>query len=126
VAKCPTAWIPTFVNGLGRGCLPADHELAFLRTRGLLKQEADLVVVVGAPLDFRLGFGRFGTARVAHLVDSASQQAGHVEVTTAAGDLAAILTALADRGGDRADHEPWIVRLREAETAAAERDHALC
>jgi acetolactate synthase I/II/III large subunit len=30
--------VPTFVNGLGRGCLPADHELAFSRTRGLLKQ----------------------------------------------------------------------------------------
>ncbi len=58
------------------------------------------------------------------MVDAASQQAGHVEVTTAAGDLAAILTALADRGGDRADHEPWIARLRDAETAAAERDRA--
>ena len=51
-----------FFNGLGRGTLPADHELAFLRTRGLLKQRADLVVVLGTPLDFRLGFGRFGEA----------------------------------------------------------------
>ena len=50
---------------------PADHELAFLRTRGLLKQRADLVVVLGTPLDFRLGFGRFGNARVAHVVDAA-------------------------------------------------------
>ena len=62
--------IPTFVNGLGRGCLPADHELAFARTRGLLK-EADVVVVVGTPLDFRLSFGRFGDAKVVHVVDSA-------------------------------------------------------
>ena len=30
--------VPTFVNGLGRGCLPADHELAFARTRGRLKR----------------------------------------------------------------------------------------
>ena len=35
--------VPCFFNGLGRGMLPADHELAFLRTRGLLKQRADLV-----------------------------------------------------------------------------------
>ena len=48
-----------FANGLGRGCLPADHELAFSRTRSALK-EADVVVVVGTPLDFRLSFGRFG------------------------------------------------------------------
>jgi acetolactate synthase-1/2/3 large subunit len=118
--------VPCYFNGLGRGCLPVDHELAFLRTRGLLKQEADLVVVVGAPLDFRLGFGRFGDAKVAHVVDAASQHAAHVEVTTAAGDLAASLREFADRPGDRADHEPWIARLREAETAAAERDAELC
>ena len=47
-------------TGSVAGTLPADHELAFLRTRGLLKQRADVVVVLGTPLDFRLGFGRFG------------------------------------------------------------------
>ena len=26
--------IPVFLNGMGRGCLPADHELAFSRARG--------------------------------------------------------------------------------------------
>ena len=62
--------VPCFFNGLGRGMLPARHELSFLRTRGLLKQRADLVVVLGTPLDFRLGFGRFGAAQVAHVVDS--------------------------------------------------------
>ncbi|MEX2628144.1 MAG: thiamine pyrophosphate-binding protein, partial [Ilumatobacteraceae bacterium] len=46
--------VPCFSNGMGRGLLPADHELAFLRTRGVLKQRADLVVVLGTPLDFRL------------------------------------------------------------------------
>ncbi|HEY8092167.1 MAG TPA: acetolactate synthase [Acidimicrobiales bacterium] len=121
--------VPCFFNGLGRGCLPADHELAFLRTRALLKQEADLVVVIGTPLDFRLGFGRFGAAQVAHLVDSAGQQAGHVEVPTVAGDLNVVLRALADARGDgvdhRADREPWIAQLRDAERAAADADAAL-
>ena len=55
--------MPCFFNGLGRGTLPADHQLAFLRTRSALKQRADVVVVIGTPLDFRLGFGRFGEAR---------------------------------------------------------------
>ena len=73
--------------------LPADHELAFLRTRGLLKKEADLVVVIGTPLDFRLGFGRFGSAAVEHVVDSPGQQAGHVDVPTVAGDLSTVLGA---------------------------------
>ncbi len=110
--------VPVFANGLGRGLLPADHELSFLRTRGLLKQRADLVVVVGTPLDFRLGFGRFGEAEVAHVVDAAGQVAGHVDVLTVAGDVAATLRGLADHTGDRADHEPWIAELRAAEDAA--------
>jgi acetolactate synthase-1/2/3 large subunit len=114
--------VPCFFNGLGRGCLPADHELAFLRTRGLLKKEADLVVVIGTPLDFRLGFGRFGSARVAHVVDSPGQQAGHVDVPTVAGDLSTVLGGLAERGRDHRDHEDWIIRLRDAEAAATEAD----
>ena len=88
--------VPVFTNGLGRGTLPADHELAFLRTRGLLKSRADVVVVLGTPLDFRLGFGRFGGATVAHVVDAESQRAAHVDVLTVVGDIAATLRGLAD------------------------------
>ena len=117
--------VPCFFNGLGRGTLPADHELAFLRTRGLLKSRADLVVVLGTPLDFRLGFGRFGSARVAHVVDAASQQAGHVEVPTVAGDHRLTLAGLAGHSGPRTDHEPWIAELRAAESAVAADEVAL-
>ena len=117
--------VPCFFNGLGRGTLPADHELAFLRTRGLLKQRADLVVVLGTPLDFRLGFGRFGVARVAHVVDAASQVAHHVEVTTVVGDTTQILQALADHRGARVDHEGWITELRAAESAGRAADQLL-
>lgn len=110
--------VPCFFNGLGRGVLPADHPHAFLRTRGLLKQRADLVVVIGTPLDFRVGFGRFGDARVAHVVDAASQSADHVDVVTVVGDLAAVLRGVADHTGDRVDHRDWLDELRAAEDAA--------
>jgi acetolactate synthase-1/2/3 large subunit len=49
--------IPVFLNGLGRGCLPADDPLAFSRTRGQALSECDLALVIGVPMDFRLGFG---------------------------------------------------------------------
>ena len=117
--------VPCFFNGLGRGMLPADHELAFLRTRGLLKQRSDLVVVLGTPLDFRLGFGRFGNARVAHVVDAQSQAAQHVEVSTITGDLMHVLRMLADYGGERVDHEAWIAELTDAESAGRAADAAL-
>ena len=110
--------VPVYSNGLGRGLLAADHELAFLRTRGLLKQQADLVVVIGTPLDFRLGFGRFGNAEVAHVVDAESQIAGHVDVLSVSGDIATTLRGLAEHAGARTDHRPWIDQLRAAENAA--------
>jgi acetolactate synthase-1/2/3 large subunit len=117
--------VPCFFNGLGRGTLPARHELSFLRTRGLLKQRADVVVVFGTPLDFRLGFGRFGSAKVAHVVDSDAQRAPHVQVPTAAGDIGQVLRAFADHSGSRQDHEDWIVELRDAELRGAAADGLL-
>ncbi len=117
--------VPCFSNGMGRGLLPADHELAFLRTRGLLKQRADLVVVLGTPLDFRLGFGSFGSAAVAHVVDAESQRAPHVEVPTVVGDHRLTLRGLAGHAGDGRDHDPWIAELRDAERAATEAEGPL-
>jgi len=111
--------VPCFANGMGRGCLPADHRLAFSRTRGLLKSEADVVVVAGTPLDFRLGFGRFGDAKVVHLVDSEAGRAEHAAVAVSvAGDLDATLRGIASWTGPRQDHSSWIARLRQGEDAA--------
>lgn len=124
-AAAETLGVPCFFNGMGRGMLAADHELAFLRTRGLLKRRADVVVVVGTPLDFRLGFGSFGDATVAHVVDSDAQRAGHVDALTVAGDIRLTLAALADRTGDRTDHTSWIAELRDAEAAAVDAEGPL-
>jgi acetolactate synthase-1/2/3 large subunit len=57
VALAEELRIPVFVNGLARGCIPADHELAFSRARRTGLSGADVALVIGAPLDFRLGFG---------------------------------------------------------------------
>ena len=116
--------VPTFVNGMGRGCLPADHELAFARTRRFLKQ-ADVVVVVGTPLDFRLSFGSFGSAQVVHVVDAVDQKAAHVQAAASpVGDFNAILDGFASFSGARADHEAWITQLRGEEDAARAAEQA--
>ena len=52
-----TLRIPVFLNGLARGCLPADHELFFSRARSQALKRADVALVIGVPMDFRLGFG---------------------------------------------------------------------
>jgi thiamine pyrophosphate-dependent acetolactate synthase large subunit-like protein len=50
--------LPVFMNGAGRGALPPGHPRAFAHARGWALANADLVLVLGAPLDFRLGYGR--------------------------------------------------------------------
>jgi acetolactate synthase-1/2/3 large subunit len=111
--------VPVYANGQGRGCIPADHELAFARSRKAAVTGADVVAVIGTPLDFRLGFGDFGGAAVVHIVDAPTQRATHVTPAAApAGDLRLILTALAEHTGQRKDHESWIASLRDQENAA--------
>ncbi|MFE9182976.1 acetolactate synthase [Micromonospora haikouensis] len=115
--------VPVFTNGMGRGALPPSHPLAFAKARRVALSGADVVVVVGTPLDFRLAFGDFGDARVVHVVDAPSQRATHVTpAASPAGDLRLILTAFAEHPGDRVDHDDWVARLREAEDAAKARD----
>jgi thiamine pyrophosphate-dependent acetolactate synthase large subunit-like protein len=106
--------VPAFMNGMGRGVLPADHELAFSAARGAAFSRADLVVVIGTPLDFRLGFGNFGEAKVVHVVDDDSVVASHVTLTAkAAGPLKAILQAIAEPPAT--EREGWIAELRAVE-----------
>src|SRR4051812_3899298 len=122
-AAAESLQIPVFTNGMGRGALPPDHPLAFAKARRPALNEADVVAVIGTPLDFRLGFGEFGAAQVAHIVDAPSQRASHVETAVSpAGDLRRILSALADHTGNRADHSGWVEGLRTAEDAGKARD----
>jgi acetolactate synthase-1/2/3 large subunit len=118
------ARVPTFVNGMGRGTLPADHELAFSRARSLALKQADLVLVAGTPLDFRLGFGRFGDAQVVQLCDAESQIAAHADLAAStAGDLEATFGALAESSAPTSTRDDWVALLRDDEQAkrAAER-----
>ncbi|GAB7050457.1 acetolactate synthase [Catenuloplanes indicus] len=111
--------VPVFTNGMGRGALPPGHRLAFSKARRAALKGADVVAVIGTPLDFRLGFGDFGAATVVHVVDAPSQRATHVTpAASPAGDLRAILTAFADHAGARTPHDDWVRGLRETEDAA--------
>src|SRR4029079_13745563 len=104
---------------MGRGCLPPEHPLAFAKARRAALRGADVVAVIGTPLDFRLSFGDFGDAQLIHIVDAPTQRAGHVTPgVSPAGDLRAILSALADFTGQRADHADWVEQLRQIESAA--------
>jgi acetolactate synthase-1/2/3 large subunit len=111
--------LPVYLNGSGRGSLPPDHELFFQHSRGAALDEADVVCVIGTPLDFRLRFGRFGKGKLIH-VHADPRELGRNRVPDAGllGDCAAVLGALAD-GVERPadDRAPWLERLGGAEAA---------
>jgi acetolactate synthase-1/2/3 large subunit len=113
--------IPVFLNGLGRGCLAADHELFFSRARGAGLRGADLALVIGVPLDFRLAFGEaFGAATEIIVIDVAEPVRAHPRAVAAElyGGLAATLEGLGDAAcGEVAARAAWLQALCEAERA---------
>jgi len=120
--------IPVFLNGLGRGCLPADHELAFSRARGTGLKGADVALVVGVPMDFRLGFGgSFGEETKLIRLDVAPNEltANRAPELDLVGNVAATLAALREATAAGPRHsDAWVEQLRgvEEEKRAAERE----
>src|SRR4029450_7829391 len=103
-------------HGTARGPPPPGHPLAFAKARRPALNEADVVAVIGTPLDFRLGFGEFPAARVVHGAAAPGRRPAPVEPAPApAGALRQILTGLAGYAGARADHAEWVEGLRAAE-----------
>jgi acetolactate synthase-1/2/3 large subunit len=118
--------IPVFLNGLARGCVPADHELFFSRARSNGLKGADLALVIGVPMDFRLGFGQsFGEETELVVVDRAEPARDHPRPVAAElyGSIGGILDALRASSGGGADTRAWAAELRAVETEkrAAER-----
>src|SRR4051794_13622025 len=111
--------IPVFLNGLGRGCLPADHELAFSRARSTALQGADVALVVGVPMDFRLGFGgSFGGETKIIRLDGAANALPRNRLPDVGlvGDVRATLAALCEAAGAAEPRtRPWLEQLRNVE-----------
>ena len=127
--------VPVVTNGMGRGVVPGGHPLLVTKARGKALGTADLVVVVGTPLDFRLGYGVFGgkdgapTAQVVHLADSPGQVSGHADLAaSASGDLTAVIDgvqAALEKAPSKPDWSAWVSDLQAAVAAGVERDAEL-
>ena len=121
-----TRRIPVFLNGLARGCIPADHELFFSRARSTALKGADVALVVGVPMDFRLGFGQsFGEDTEIVVIDVAEPEREHPRPVADElyGDLSAILSGLA--GGRGASGDAWVETIRAAEREKREAEREL-
>jgi acetolactate synthase I/II/III large subunit len=120
--------VPVFLNGLARGCLPADHERFFSRARSQALKQADVALVIGVPMDFRLGFGdSFGADTQIVVIGSAppDKVSARTPAVELYGGVAATLDALRESAGDvPAARAEWLSGLRasENEKRAAEQE----
>jgi thiamine pyrophosphate-dependent acetolactate synthase large subunit-like protein len=118
IRLCEELSVPVFLNGLARGCVPADHPMFFSRARGAGLKGADLALVVGVPMDFRLGFGgSFGDETQVVVLGSTPPDRPHPREVAAElyGGVAATLDALREGAAGGAERSGWVTELREAE-----------
>jgi acetolactate synthase-1/2/3 large subunit len=123
-----SAHLPLCVNGMARGMLPAGHSQFFPRARGMALGEADLILAVGVPLDFRLNFGQppvFAEDARLITIDVDGHRKHRGAEVAIYGDLKAALSALADAAAASHERTDWLGKLRQAEAASSRRDEAM-
>ena len=118
--------IPAYMNGAGRGTLPPGHPLHFQLTRRDAFAEADVIVVVGTPFDFRLRYGKSLKANTVVQIDMSYATVGRnrdIDLGMV-GDVGAILAAvtreLDGRDAGAKGRTQWVNALRAKESAAVE------
>ena len=121
------AHLPLCVNGMARGMLPSGHPQFFPRARSIALGQADLIIVIGAPLDFRLNFGQppvFAEDARLITIDVDGHRKHRAAEVAIHGDLRAALAALAGATQTK-ERTTWLEKLREAEDASTHRDEAM-
>jgi acetolactate synthase-1/2/3 large subunit len=111
--------VPVYMNGMGRGALPHGHPLAFSLSRKRAFRSTDLVIVVGTPLDFRVGYGAAinAPAHIVH-IDRDAPHVGQNRETHVAllGDARSILDQLGSACAPSAARlAQWVGELRADE-----------
>ena len=116
--------IPAYMNGASRGMLPQSDPHHFDRTRSDAFKNADVILIVGTPFDFRMGYGkRISKEATLVQVDQSYATVGkNRDISLGlAGDPGAILAAVSQAAtgriddGARQQRQKWMVELREIE-----------
>ncbi|HEX9811854.1 MAG TPA: thiamine pyrophosphate-binding protein, partial [Burkholderiales bacterium] len=111
--------VPVYLSGMARGLLGRQHPLQFRHQRKKGLKEADLVILAGLPMDFRLNYGRdFGKdARLIGLNrsrrDLKRNRRPHLPIL---GDPGHLLRALAENIGAPPARNEWLEAMRGRET----------
>ena len=122
--------IPGYFNGASRGLLPPGDPHHFDRTRTQAFANADVLVIVGTPFDFRMGYGRRISKDLKLVqIDMDYRTVGKnrdVDLGLV-GDPGAILGAVLQAASGRIKNDKrqarqqWLKQLSEGEAAATEK-----
>ncbi len=115
--------IPAFMNGAARGTLAPGDPHHFHQTRRHAFREADVIVIVGTPFDFRMGYGkRLSQDATVVQIDMDYKTVGKNRDVSLGlvGDVGAILGAVTQAASGNSDNgarrrESWLQGLREEE-----------
>ena len=121
--------IPLYMNGASRGILPPGDPHYFNRTRRMAFDEADVIVIVGTPFDFRMGYGkRISQDATLVQIDQDYRTVGKNRdiALGLVGDPGAILKAVHDaatggKSNGAKGREGWLKELRGEEDARTEK-----
>lgn len=112
--------VPVYLSGMARGALGRDADLQMRHARRKALREADVVLLAGVPCDFRLDYGkhvRRGATLIAANRSRRDARLNRKPTIEAIGDAGRFIIALAERVGDGARRDEWILSLgaRDAE-----------
>jgi acetolactate synthase I/II/III large subunit len=122
--------IPGYFNGASRGLLPPGDPHHFDRTRGQAFTDADVIVIVGTPFDFRMGYGRRISTKLKLVqIDMDYRTVGKNRdidlglVGHPGAILGAVLQAASGRlkQDKRQARQQWMKKLSAAESAATDK-----
>ncbi len=122
--------IPAYMNGASRGMLPQGDAHHFDRTRSDAFKNADVILIVGTPFDFRMGYGKriSPQATLVQIDQSYATVGKNRDISLGlVGDPGAILAAVEQAAsgridqGARQDRQNWMAELRKIEAAKREK-----
>ncbi len=121
--------IPGYFNGASRGLLPPGDPHHFDRTRSLAFDKADVVVIVGTPFDFRMGYGKRIKVPTLVQIDMDYRTVGKNRDVTfgIVGHPGAVLGAVLQAAKGRIKNDKrqlrkqWMSELTKAEAVATEK-----
>ena len=122
--------IPAYMNGASRGMLPQGDPHHFDRTRSDAFKKADVILIVGTPFDFRMGYGkRISKEATLVQIDQSYATVGKNRSISLGlvGDPGAILAAVEQAASGRSDRgaqqqrQKWMAELRAIEATKLEK-----